>query len=109
MNLPNRLRDSGRSPRVNCVAWEFIFGTSYEPNCLALVKEVGQIPGVLKTARSEGRSLLASEVHADGHFRRRPYPLKMLLRGDLVGEKIILPDCQTASARFFLFQEGKIG
>src|ERR1700675_2145681 len=45
------------------------------------------------------------EVHAEGHFRRRRYTLKMLLSGHLVGKEFILTDQKFISARFFLFGE----
>src|SRR3979409_1119635 len=47
-------------------------------------------------------------VHAEGHFRRRRYPLKMLLSGQLVGKEFILTDQKTESATFFLFGEGQV-
>src|SRR5260370_40026842 len=48
------------------------------------------------------------EVHAEGHFRRRRYILKMLLSGHLVGKEFSLTDQKRSPARFFLFGEGKI-
>src|SRR5713101_2988442 len=48
------------------------------------------------------------EVHAEGHFRRRRYALKMLLSGHLVGKEFSLTDQKRSPARFFLFGEGKI-
>src|SRR5712672_504580 len=50
-------------------------------------------------------TLPIQEVHAEGHFRRRRYTLKMLLSGDLVGKEFILTDQKFTSARFFLFGE----
>jgi hypothetical protein len=49
-----------------------------------------------------------SEVHAEGHFRRRLSTLKMLLSGHLHEENSILTDQNTPPARFCLFGKGKI-
>src|SRR5437879_8254289 len=48
------------------------------------------------------------EVHAEGHFRRRRYILKMLLSGHLVGKEVSLTDQKRSPARFFLFGEGQV-
>src|SRR5438445_5028937 len=48
------------------------------------------------------------EVHAEGHFRRRRYILKMLLSGHLVGKEVSLADQKRSPARFFLFGEGQV-
>src|ERR1700674_1292572 len=58
--------------------------------------------------RPAERRLPIHEVHAEGHFRRRRYTIKMLLSGHLVGKEFSLTDQKRSPARFFLFGEGKI-
>src|SRR5258708_36100411 len=56
---------------------------------------------------SRRTTLPIREGHAEGHFRRRRYTLKMLLSGHLVGKEFILTDQKRSPARLFLFREGK--
>jgi hypothetical protein len=52
--------------------------------------------------------LLASQVHAECHLRRRPSKAKMLPSDHLQGIKGILTDRKRSPARFCSFGKGKI-